>query len=49
MNRHDLLSTAGISIAVSSFVVLVNNYFFYRHCCPKQDKKNVEQLKKSEE
>lgn len=35
MNGRELLSTAGISLAVSSFVVLVNNYFLYRHCCPK--------------
>jgi hypothetical protein len=36
MNGRELLSTAGISLAVSSFVVFVNNYFLYRHCCPKQ-------------
>lgn len=35
MNGRELLSTAGISLAVSSFVVLFNNYFLYRHCCPK--------------
>jgi len=33
MNTRDLLSTAGISLAVSSVVVLFNNYFLYRHCC----------------
>lgn len=43
MNGRDLLSTAGISLAVSSLVVLVNNYFLYRHCCPKQNKKSDEQ------
>jgi hypothetical protein len=36
MNSRELLSTAGISLAVSTFVVFVNNYFLYRHCCPKQ-------------
>jgi hypothetical protein len=35
MNGRELLSTAGISLAVSTFVVLFNNYFLYRHCCPK--------------
>ena len=35
MNGRELLSTAGISLAVSSLVVLFNNYFLYRHCCPK--------------
>jgi len=35
MYGRELLSTAGISLAVSSLVVLFNNYFLYRHCCPK--------------
>lgn len=35
MNGRELLSTAGISLAVSSIVVLFNNYFLYRHCCAK--------------
>ena len=31
-----LLTTAGISLMVSTAVVLVNNYFFYKYVCKKQ-------------
>ena len=30
-----LLTTAGISLIVSTAVVLVNNFFVYRHACKK--------------
>ena len=30
-----LLTTAGISLLVSTAVVLVNNFFMYRHACNK--------------
>ena len=30
------LVTAGISLAVSSVVVLVNNFYLYKHACKKE-------------
>ena len=45
MNGHDLLSTAGISLVVSSLVIIVNNYFLYKHLCPQQNKDKEEQSK----
>jgi len=44
MNGRDLFSTAGVSLVVSSLVVLVNNYFLYKHCCPKQNKEPEKQV-----
>ncbi len=35
MTDNSFLHTAGISLAASTFVVLVNNYFLYRHSCKK--------------
>ena len=35
-NSKSLLTTAGISLIVSTAVVLVNNFFVYRHSCKKQ-------------
>ena len=35
MTENSFLHTAGISLAVSTFVVLVNNYILYRHSCKK--------------
>ena len=32
------LVTAGISLAVSSFVVFVNNIYLYKHACKKEQK-----------
>jgi hypothetical protein len=37
------LVTAGISLAISSFVVFVNNIYLYKHACKKElekDRKN---------
>ena len=31
MNTKSLLTTAGISLLVSSAVVMANNYFFYKY------------------
>ena len=33
---NSLFVTAGISLAVSSLVVLANNFYLYRHACKKQ-------------
>jgi len=35
MNLREIVTTTGISLVVSSLVVLVNNYVLYRHCCHK--------------
>jgi hypothetical protein len=32
--------TAGISLAVSSVVVLVNNLYLYKHACKKNENEN---------
>jgi hypothetical protein len=34
-NSKSRLTTAGISLLVSTAVVLVNNFFMYRHACKK--------------
>ena len=34
-SSKSLITTAGISLLVSSAVVMVNNYFFYRYHCKK--------------
>jgi hypothetical protein len=48
MVYRDLLTTSGISLVVSSVVVLLNNYFLYRHCCKTEQSKeqSKEQLNK---
>lgn len=35
MTKNSFLYTTGISLAVSTIVVLVNNYILYRHSCKK--------------
>jgi hypothetical protein len=35
-NYNSYLITAGISLAVSSVVVLVNNFYLYKHACKKE-------------
>jgi hypothetical protein len=30
---RNLLLTTGVSFVVSSFVVLINNYYLYKHSC----------------
>lgn len=35
MTVNSFLHTAGISLTISTFVVLVNNYILYRHSCKK--------------
>jgi hypothetical protein len=37
---NSLFVTAGISLAVSSLVVLANNFYLYRHACKKELKEN---------
>ncbi len=36
------LTTAGISLVVSSLVVLANNLYLYRHACKKQNQESVQ-------
>lgn len=33
---NSLFVTAGISLAVSSLVVLANNFYLYRHACKRE-------------
>jgi len=39
---NSLFVTAGISLAVSSLVVLANNFYLYRHACKKEKEKEKE-------
>lgn len=52
MTDNSFLHTTGISLAISAFFVLVNNYILYRHSCKKSssgchcDKSEKETTKK---
>ena len=46
-SNKNLLTSVGISFAVSTFVVMVNNYFLYRHSCKKEQKQTVKQTEQN--
>ena len=41
ISTKSLITTAGISLIVSTTVVMINNYFFYRYHCKKQEPKKL--------
>jgi hypothetical protein len=36
-----VLTTTGISMVVSSLMIMLNNYMLYKHACPKKNHNQV--------
>lgn len=41
MFSNSLVQSIGISLGISSIVVLINNYFLYKHSCKKKEERNL--------
>lgn len=37
MDYKQFLATTGVSVVVSSLIIMLNNYVLYKHACPKRN------------